>query len=290
MDSGAFSRFPDSWPLIPDFWFLVFMWIDELRTLRKDKLIGREIVFFPAIDSTNRMALDLARQGTREGTVVMADSQSRGRGRRGRAWESPAGVNVYASIVLKPPIPASAAPQLTLLAGVAAARALAGVSGLDASIKWPNDIFVSGRKLAGILSEMEAEGADTRFIILGIGVNVNWREEELPHDLRETATSLCVEKGGEVSRAAVAAGLFQELEEVYFRFKQEGFSRRLQEEWNRLSWINGKRVAIMGPDGEVSGQALGLDLDGALLLVDEQGQTRRFLAGDVSLRRMDQEE
>ena len=268
----------------------LIMWIDELRTLRKDKLIGREILFFPEVDSTNRKAHDLARQGAREGTVVMADSQSRGRGRMERAWESPAGLNIYSSFILKPPIAVSTAPQLTLLAGVAAARALAGASGLDARIKWPNDIFMNGKKLAGILAEMEAEGPRARFIILGVGVNVNWRGEDLPPDLQATATSLLVESGREVSRAAVAERLFQELEEEYRRFLQEGFSPRLREEWNRLSWINGKKVVAVGPGGEVRGRALGLDMDGALLLVDEEGQPRRFIAGDVSLRRTEKDE
>jgi BirA family biotin operon repressor/biotin-[acetyl-CoA-carboxylase] ligase len=270
--------------------YLVLMWIDELRILRKDKLIGREILFFPEVDSTNRKAHDLARQGAREGTVVMADSQSRGKGRLGRAWESPAGLNVYSSFILRPPIPLQAAPQLTLLAGVAAARSLAGASGLDVRIKWPNDIFVNGKKLAGILAEMEAEGPRAKFIILGIGVNVNWRKEDLPPDLRATATSLLVESGREVSRGTIAGRLFQEMEEEYLPFLREGFSARLREEWNRLSWINEKKVVVIGPDGEVHGRALGIDMDGALLLVDEEGQTSRFIAGEVSLRRMDKDE
>ena len=263
------------------------MWIDELRELRKDKLIGREIFFLPEVDSTNRKARDLARKGAREGTVVMADFQSRGRGRLGRAWESPAGLNVYASILFRPSIPAPTAPQLTLLAGVAAARAVARTSGLDARIKWPNDIFVKGRKLAGILAEMEAEGQRARFVVLGIGINVNWRKEDFPVDLRETATSVRIESGEEVSRVEIAEGLFQELEEAYLGFLREGFSPQLREEWNRLSWINGKKVAVIGPEGEVPGRALGLDMDGALLLVDEEGRTRRFIAGEVSLRRME---
>jgi BirA family biotin operon repressor/biotin-[acetyl-CoA-carboxylase] ligase len=266
------------------------MWIDELRALRKDCLIGGEILFFPDIDSTNRRARELARQGAGEGTVVMADSQSRGRGRLGRSWESPAGLNVYSSFILRPPVPASDAPQITLLAGVAAARAVAAASGLDAQIKWPNDIFVNGKKTAGILAEMEAGGPGTQFIILGIGVNVNWRGEDIPPGLRATATSLLVESGREIPRARVAEGLFRELEEEYLRFLREGFSPGLREEWNRLSWINGKTVAAIGPDGEARGRALGLDTDGALLLVDEEGRTRRFIAGDVSLRTTDKDE
>ena len=266
------------------------MWIDDLRQACKGRLIGKEIHFFPEIDSTNREARDRARGGAREGTVVLADFQSRGKGRLGRPWESPAGANLYLSVILRPLIPAAAASQITLLAGVAAARALSTVSGLECRIKWPNDIFLRGKKLAGILAEMEGEGSRVEFVILGIGVNVNWRREDFPVDLGATATSLHAESGKEISRAAAATELFRELEKEYTVFIREGFSARLREEWNRLSWINGKRVILTSPEGTLSGRALGLDTDGALLLVDGEGKTRRFIAGDVSLQRINEDE
>jgi BirA family biotin operon repressor/biotin-[acetyl-CoA-carboxylase] ligase len=260
------------------------MWIDELRNLSRGKLIGRDILFFPEIDSTNREAHDLAGKEGLEGTVVIADSQSRGKGRWGKSWESPPGSNLYLSIILRPRIPPSAAPQITLLAGIAAARALSGVSGLECRIKWPNDIFLQGRKLAGILAEMEGKGSFVRFIILGVGVNVNWRREDFPAELRETATSLCAETGKEISRVTVAAGLLHEMEKEYSSFLREGFSARLREEWSRLSWVLGKRVMLSLPEGTLSGQALGLDSEGALLVLDGEGKTHRFVAGEVSLR------
>jgi BirA family biotin operon repressor/biotin-[acetyl-CoA-carboxylase] ligase len=260
------------------------MWIDELRTLRKEKLIGREVLFFSEIDSTNREAHDRAEKGAREGTVVIADSQSRGKGRRGRSWESPSGSNLYLSIILRPLIPPPAAPQITLLAGIAAARALSGVSGLECRIKWPNDILLRGRKLAGILAEMEGKDSKVRFVILGVGVNVNWRREDFPDDLRQTATSLRAETGKEISRAAVAAGLLHELEEEYVSFLREGFSARIREEWSRLSWVLGKPVTLSLPEATISGRALGLDPEGALLVLDGEGKTHRFIAGEVSLR------
>ena len=263
---------------------LFLMWIDELRNLRKEKLIGREVLFFSEIDSTNREARDRAEKEAIEGTVVIADSQSRGKGRLGRSWESPSGANLYLSIILRPRISLPAAAQITLLAGIAAARALSGVSGLECRIKWPNDIFLRGRKLAGILAEMEGKGAKVRFIILGIGVNVNWRREDFPVGLRETATSLCAETGKEISRVAVAAGFLHEMEREYSSFLREGFSARLREEWSRLSWVLGKRVTLSLPEGTISGQALGLDPEGALLVLDGEGKTHRFIAGEVSLR------
>ncbi len=266
------------------------MWIDDLKSLQRGKLIGRDILFFPEIDSTNREARDRAREGAREGTVVLADFQSRGRGRLGRVWESPSGANVYLSVILRPPIPPPAAPQITLLAGVSAARALSRVSGLECRIKWPNDIFLRGKKMAGILAEMEGEGSTVGFIILGLGVNVNWRKEDFPLDLKDTATSLQAERGEEISRAAAAAGFFRELEEEYSSFLREGFSARLRDEWNRLSWVNGKQVTLQSSGGTISGRALGLDTDGALLVLDGEGNTRRFVAGDVSLRRIDKDE
>jgi len=259
-------------------------WIEELRDARQDKLIGREILFFPEVDSTNRQARALCLKGAKEGMVILAESQSEGKGRLGRQWQSPAGVNVHASIILRPSIPASSAPHIPLLAGVAGANALAKACELDARIKWPNDIFVNGRKVAGVLSEMEAEGSSIRFIILGVGVNVNWGKEDIPPELRQIATSLRVEAGKEFSRAKVAAEFFEELEREYALFLKEGFSSRLREDWNRLSWVNQKWATITVLDRKFEGQVLGLDTDGALLLMDREEKIQRFIAGDVSLR------
>jgi BirA family biotin operon repressor/biotin-[acetyl-CoA-carboxylase] ligase len=260
------------------------MWIEKLRSLGKEKLIGREILYFPEVDSTNRRAHEEARRGAGEGTAVLADSQSEGKGRMARPWHSPAGVNLYASVILRPPIPPPSAPQITLVGGVAWARAPPNVSGLEPRIKWPNDIFLNGRKVAGILSEMDIQGGMVRSVVLGMGVNVNWRREDFPPELGEIATSLRAEAGREIPRERVAAEIFGELEEEYLLFLREGLSPSLHQEWNRLSWINGKRVTLRMQNEEISGQALGLDTDGALLLLDEEGRTRRYIAGDVSLR------
>jgi len=214
----------------------------------------------------------------------LAECQSKGKGRMGREWNSPPGVNLYASILLKPPILPPMAPQIPLLAGVAGANALGRAAGLDARIKWPNDIFIHGKKVAGILSEMEAEAVNLRFIILGVGMNINWRKEDIPAEIREMATSLRAEAGQEFSRAEVAAEFFEELEREYILFLREGFSPRLREEWNRLSWVNQKWVTITMMDKKFEGQVLGLDTDGALRLMDREGKIERFIAGDVSLR------
>ena len=259
-------------------------WVEELRQSRKGKLIGREILFFPEVDSTNTKAREHSLKGAGEGVVILAESQSKGKGRLGRQWQSPPGVNLYASIILRPYISPAVAQQITLLAGVAGANALARATGLDARIKWPNDIFVHGKKVAGILSEMEAEGLRTRFIVLGVGVNVNWEKEGVPPEIREIATSLRAEAGCEFSRAKVAAEILEELEREYALFLEEGFSSRLREEWNHLSWVNQKWATITMMEKKFEGQVLGLDTDGALLLMDREGRIQRFIAGDVSLR------
>jgi BirA family biotin operon repressor/biotin-[acetyl-CoA-carboxylase] ligase len=259
-------------------------WVEELREARKGKWIGREILFFPEVDSTNQQARDHSLKGAGEGLVIMAECQLKGKGRLGRQWQSPPGVNLYASIILRPAISPGVAQQITLLAGVAGAKALARVTGLDTRIKWPNDIFVHGKKVAGILSEMEAEGGGTRFIILGVGVNVNWQKEDIPTDLREMATSLRAEAGREFSRAKVAAEVFEELEKEYALFLKERFSPRLRDEWNQLSWINQKWATLTVMGEKFEGRVLGLDTDGALLLVNPEGEIQRFIAGDVSLR------
>ncbi len=259
-------------------------WVEELRKARKGKLIGKEILFFDRVDSTNRLGREYAFKGAEEGFVILAESQAQGKGRLGRVWESPPGVNLYISVILKPSIPPAVAPKITLLAGVACANALARASGLEARIKWPNDIFIHGKKVAGILSEMEAEGPKIRFVILGVGVNVNWEMEEVSPDLQGLATSLMAEGGRKFSRELVAGEILGELEREYELFLREGFSPRLREEWNKLSWVNQKWVTVKVMDKEFAGQVLGLDTDGALLLIDGKGKMQRLIAGDVSLR------
>ncbi len=258
--------------------------LEELRQTRKNRLIGRDIVFLPEIDSTNLEASRMARQGTREGTVVLSDSQSRGKGRGGRSWSSPPGVNAYFSIILRPALAPAEVPQIPLLAGLAVARAFTQISGLEARIKWPNDILLQGKKAAGILAEMEGEADEIRFIVLGVGCNVNWERERMPPDLQKIATSLQAETGREFSRCQVAERIFEEFETAYRSFLKEKFSHRLRAEWNGLSWVNGKQVTIHSGDQEFSGEALGLDETGALLIRDRRGEVQRVIAGDVRLR------
>jgi BirA family biotin operon repressor/biotin-[acetyl-CoA-carboxylase] ligase len=259
-------------------------WVAELREARRGKTLGGEILFLEAVDSTNRRAREEALRGAPEGTAVLADSQSAGRGRLGRSWSSPPGANAYFSLVLRPPLPLEQVPQMTLVAGVCCARAIRRAARLEARLKWPNDIFVGGKKTGGILAEMEGGRSPRQFVILGIGINVNWEASGVPPDLRETATSLRLEAGREFDRGALIGEILAELERDYARFREEGFSETMREEWTRLALGIGERATLISPGHSLPGEIRGLDRDGALLFRDTEGNTRRVSSGEVSLR------
>jgi BirA family transcriptional regulator, biotin operon repressor / biotin---[acetyl-CoA-carboxylase] ligase len=260
------------------------LWVADLQKSRRGKILGRKILFLESTDSTNRRAREEARRGAPEGTAVIAESQSGGKGRLGRSWISPPGVNAYFSLVMRPPLPPERVPPMTLMAGVSCAWAIGRVTGLDVRLKWPNDIFIGGKKAAGILAEMEGGNSPRQFVILGIGINVNWEGEGMPADLRETATSLRIEAGKEFDRAGLVGETLAELEKDYVLFREGGFSERMREEWTRFALGIGKRAMLTFPGHQLFGEIRGLDRDGALLFADLEGNTRRFTAGEVSLR------
>lgn len=250
--------------------------------LGKACLVGCRIVCCKETGSTNADAFRIAEAGAPEGTVVVAESQTTGKGRLGRRWESPAGVNLYCSVILRPPIPPYEAPQLTFLSAVATARAIQAITGLQPAIKWPNDLLLNGRKVAGLLNEMNAETDQVGFVILGIGVNLNMRAEQFPGDLRTPATSLMLESGLVVSRQAFAVTLLQQLDKEYARFLQEGFGP-VREEWAHYCNAFGREVQVDLGLTRVQGPFAGIDQDGALLLRLPDGSHERILSGDVTV-------
>ena len=215
--------------------------------------------------------------------MVIAEAQTAGRGRLGRTWHSPRGVNLYCSIVLRPALPPAAVPQVALVAGVAVAAALAETAGCTPRIKWPNDVLVDGRKVAGVLTEMEAEVERVQHVILGIGVNLNAAQRAFPPELRDRATSLFLATGRKVDRAAVTGRLLAALEARYGRFLEGGFEA-VRPEWESYSCLTGTDVRVASPDGEVAGRVLGLDADGALRVARPDGTSTRIIAGEVTLR------
>ena len=253
---------------------------EELRTGLATRVIGREIRYLAETDSTNRQAYALGEAGAAEGLVVIAEQQSAGRGRLGRSWASPPGVNLYLSVLLRPPLPPHVAPQLTFLTALAVSRTIAAVTGLTPTHKWPNDVLLAGGKVAGLLNEMSAESDRIRFVVLGIGVNLNMTAEQFPAELRAPATSLLIATGRPVARAHFARALLAELDTLYTEFLRQG-PASIMAAWEARCDLVGKPVRVEGAGRPLRGVVAGIDRDGALLLTLADGSTERVLAGDV---------
>jgi len=246
--------------------------------------IGRQsIIYFRSCPSTNDAAREVGHRGAPEGALAVAEGQTRGRGRLGRGWVSPAGKGIYLSLLLRPRIRPEEAFQLTLLAAVAVARAVTG-EGVAAKIKWPNDVLVEGRKVAGILTEIEAEADRIYQAVVGIGVNVNTTASLFPRSLRATATSLRMNTGHKHSRVQVLQRLLEAFEELYEGLKAGRFEEVLAE-WRSLDITRGALVKATLLEGEVQGRATDIDRDGALLIAEEGGEVRRITAGDIEILR-----
>lgn len=241
------------------------------------QFIGTSLVCLPEIDSTNARVRQLAEQDAAEGTVVIADRQSAGKGRLGRRWESPSAVNLYCSILLRPQIPVQQAPQLTFLSAVAVAETLKQRYQLSVKVKWPNDVLVSGKKIAGLLNEMNAETEQIHFVILGIGVNLNMTADQFPKELNYPATSVLLERGEEIDRVAFIREFLQRIDRYYAEFLQDGFGP-IRRRWEALCDLMNQRVQI---DQGLQGTVVGLDTDGALRLQLDDGRVERIIAGDV---------
>jgi len=254
----------------------------ELSSRLQTKRIGCQITCVQETESTNLLAFRLAENSAPEGTVVIAEAQTAGKGRLGRHWESPPGVNLYCSVILRPPMSPVRAPQLTFVSAVAVARAIEQITKLQPTIKWPNDILLNGQKVAGLLNEMSAETDTIHCVVLGIGVNINMRREQFPPDLRQPATSLFLENGACVNRVDVTRALLTALDLIYDDYLRHGFSV-IREEWLSRSTVQGRRVRVSSGHGETEGVVIGVDHDGALLLARGDNAPERVLAGDVTI-------
>jgi BirA family transcriptional regulator, biotin operon repressor / biotin---[acetyl-CoA-carboxylase] ligase len=254
---------------------------EEITACLATRVMGRpSVTILRQTDSTNLQAKILASQGAPEGTVVAAESQTIGRGRRGRIWLSPAGQGLCLSIILRPWLPPARAPQITLMTAVAVAQTLKN-AGVRAHIKWPNDILVEGKKIAGILTEISTEMDQVDWVIVGLGLNVNSSAEQIPEPIRGLATSMQIEIGHPTSRAALLGDLLLNFERCYGQLKTEGFSP-LMERWRRMSDIIGRQVYVDVLGTRHCGTVVTVDDDGVLILEDAQGQTQRIFSGDVT--------
>ncbi|MCS7089213.1 MAG: biotin--[acetyl-CoA-carboxylase] ligase [Verrucomicrobiota bacterium] len=244
------------------------------------RCIGRDIRVFARTTSTNDVVEKLALDGAREGVVVFAEEQTQGRGRLGRAWISPAGKGLWFSILLRPSLRTHEATQITVAAAAAMCRALRQCTGLPIEIKWPNDLLCRGRKVVGILTEMNADPDTLHHVVLGVGVDVNLERRDFPNELRAVATSLRLETGRPLDRPALAAALLVALDEDYRRICQGRF-REVADEWARHCSTLGRQVVLLLGRRRLGGRAEALDDTGALLVRTEHGLLERVIGGDV---------
>ena len=259
---------------------------DLIGLVAGNHVIGRDIRVFEETNSTNDIVEKLARDGVKEGAVVFAEAQTRGRGRLGRKWLSPARRGLWFSVLLRPDLRPQAATQLTVAAATALCRAIRAQTELTPQVKWPNDILINGRKVAGVLTELAAEIDHVKHLILGIGVDVNLTASEFPAELKKVATSLKIESGRHLNRLDLAAAILRELDADYHRIQRGRFTE-VADEWEEQCITLGHRVRIHIGNREITGRAEALDDDGALLVRTEHGHLERIIGGDVMLEKGD---
>ncbi len=251
----------------------------EIRDGLDTRCFGKsEIIHFMEIDSTNARAKEMAFKGAAEGTVVVAEKQTRGRGRKGRDWFSPFMGGIYCSLILRPEFPPQEGPKITFLSAVAAAEALGRFMPSGLTIKWPNDILANGKKIAGILTEMTSEMDAVNYAVVGIGINVN--THEFPGDIQQKATSLLRETNERFPRVAILRAYLEAQEKWYNIFKKKGFEPILKE-WGAMAPIVGKAVRIEMVDRTIEGKVRGIDRDGVLIVEAKDGAAHRVISGDV---------
>lgn len=255
---------------------------DEIKSLLETKWFGRKILYFDSIDSTNN---EIKRQAEKElvpGMLAIAEEQTAGRGRRDRNWVSPPGTGIWMSFPVKPDLPPYKAPMITLVTALAVAKAIEEETGLEALIKWPNDIVVNGHKITGILTEMSAEMTSIHYVVIGIGINVN--TEEFPEEIRETASSLYIEGGNRIKRSRLVASFGKYFEKYYEMFCEAGNLSTIRPEYEERLVNKDKEVFIIEKDNKIKRTAIGIGDEGELIVKDEAGNEEKIIAGEVSVR------
>lgn len=255
---------------------------EEVKNSLSTKILGSDIKYFTTTDSTNNQAKKLALNGAVDGTIVISEEQNGGRGRLSRSFFCPKYKGIWFSVILRPDFLPQEAPKCTLLAAVAVTKAIYDVTGVKVGIKWPNDILYNGKKLVGILTEMSAEMERINYIVLGIGIDVNISVEETPEDIRDIMTSLSQITGKKVSRLELLNKLLYHLEQLYIMAQKQSFAPIL-DEWRKYSITLNQEIKVISGNDVTYGEAVDIDDDGALL-VKINGQIKRVLAGDVSIR------
>lgn len=254
----------------------------ELESVISTRVAGQNLVFLDMVDSTNTRAKQLAEAGAPDGTLVVAETQSSAKGRRGRSWMAPSGSGVWFSLLLRPKIAPEHASMLTLVAAMAVEKGIRDLAGIEGRIKWPNDIVIEGKKICGILTEMSADMDDVNHVVVGIGINANIRE--FPEELRDKATSLLLVSGQMVRRAALLNAVLLAWEEYYGKYLQTEDLSLLAAEYNtRLAGLGGM-VRVLAPKREYTGISRGINHKGELLVEREDGTVTEVMSGEVSVR------
>lgn len=244
---------------------------------------GRQVQYFDTVESTNALALEMGQRGALTGTIWVAETQTKGRGRLGKGWASPAGTGLYCTVLLRPRISLQQLSRVTLAAGLAAALAIDEVSGLVSSIKWPNDVLVQGKKVAGILAECHMQEGEEPMIALGVGINLQTRPDQFPLELRARATSLLIESGKNIPKGRMLIRLIGWLEALILRLEQGDFAGILAE-WRRKDFTMHKHLCWLTTAGRaVRGVSLGPDQEGLLVIRDSAGEMHHVLSGDLDL-------
>ncbi len=258
--------------------------LEELEPFLNTGFIGRSIVYLDSVDSTNTYAKKAAEKAFSDGTVIIAEKQLAGRGRLGRDWVSPGGKGIWMTIMLKPDILPFDAPKLTIVAACAVVKGLWSCCGLEARIKWPNDIVAGGKKLCGILTEMSAEEDEVKYVIIGIGINANLGVDDFGPGVSDVATSISIEKGDTVSRKAVLASVLLEFEQLYRDFVRQGSISFFLEEYKDKSAVLGKEIRVISKKEELTGRAVDISEEGHLVVRLGDGTLREVMSGEVSIR------
>lgn len=267
---------------IPD-----FLYPAEITGSLKSKIIGSKpelIYHYHQVESTNTSLKNLADKDAPEGTIVVTEEQIGGKGRLGRSWSSPAGKGIWLSLLLRPPLSPQDTPLFTLLAATAVVKSIKKIlPDLPVGIKWPNDLLINNRKVCGILTELKAEAEILHYLVIGIGINVNFREKDFLPELRKIATSLYLENGCKnVSRQKLTAVLLHELDNSYADFLSAG-PRSIIGQWKKENITLGRNVVIKTVQGILEGKAVDLDEDGSLIVEEKSGIRKHFYAGEVTL-------
>jgi BirA family transcriptional regulator, biotin operon repressor / biotin---[acetyl-CoA-carboxylase] ligase len=255
---------------------------NKIRLGLQTSTLGQVIHYEESVPSTQKIAHDLAGNGAVEGTLVIADEQTAGRGRLMREWHSSLGNGVWMSLILKPHLPPQKAPQFTLITAVAVVQAIEEVTELQPQIKWPNDILINGKKVTGILTELQAESDKINSIIIGIGMNVNHSIDHFPDEIQSIATSLAIEQGAQLSRAKVVQTILERMESLYTLYMKEGFTP-IKLLWESYAVSIGKRIRARTINGTIEGTALGITAEGVLKIEDQAGIVHQIYSADIEV-------